>query len=291
MNQKLIDKAHKVALEMMSEVSFDKEAHVYTCKSDGSWLQGVSTVSSIIPKPWLAPWGSKEAVKFLGFSDYPGDYKRANEVLDSIVHTIYTTANPAKEFIELLREAKGASKKKSKDALVDGTAGHKWIETYVKARIRKEKLPEIPEGMLKRPLTQFVEWEQKNVDYWILSEVMMSSVKEGYAGTVDGLAMMKTGKLAVIDYKFSSRISEDAYLQTAGYQNCFEKHGLSIDERIIIRLPKTLEKEVWDKKTRTYSKVENKIEIKFVETDYEFDRDVFLHCLPLKKWINKVQNN
>ena len=27
-----------------------------------------------------------------------------------------------------------------------------------------------------------------------------------------------------------------------------------------------------------------------VHTDYETDRDVFLACLPLKRWINKIQN-
>jgi len=285
MNQKLVDKIHKSVLQMMGEVNFDEKDHVYTLKEDGTWLQGVSSVSNIIPKPWLAPWGSKEAVKFLGFSDYDGDISRAIEMRKKIIE-----CKTIEEYIDILREAKGASKKKSKTALVNGTAGHEWLEIYVKARIRGTKLPEIPGGMLKRPITQFLEWEQKNVDYWILSEAMVVSPKNGYAGTLDGLAMMKTGKLALIDFKFASHISEDYYLQTAGYQLPLEEYGIKVDERIIIRLPKTLLIDEWDKKTHTYSKVENKVEVRIVETDYETDRDVFLHCLPLKKWINKTRN-
>jgi hypothetical protein len=93
----------------------------------------------------------------------------------------------------------------------------------------------------------------------------------------------------LIDFKFASHISEDYFLQTAGYKECFEKYGIKIDERIIIRLPKTLEKDEWDEKGRKYKKVENKIEVHLVKTPYEMDIEAFKHCLPLKKWINIIQ--
>ena len=284
MNKELIDKIHKAVLKMMEDVSFDKEKHIYTVKSDGTWLQGVSTVSSIVPKPWLAPWGAKETVKFLGFSDYPGDTKTAEIMLNEIQQI-----KNVEDYIDLLRTAKGASGRKSKSALVDGTAGHDWLERYVKAKIRGTDLPEVPTGMLKRPITQFLDWEKDEVDYWILSEAMVASIKHKYAGTLDGVAMMKNGKLDLIDFKFASHISEDYRLQVAGYQNCLEEYGIKIDERIIIRLPKTLEKEEWNKKERKYYKVPNDIEIKILSKEYEEDRDVFLHCLPVKQWINTLK--
>jgi hypothetical protein len=298
MNKELVEKIHKAVLQMMEDVSFNKVGHIYTRKSDGVWLQGVSTVSSIIPKDWLAAWGAKEAVKALGYSDYVGDVKKANQVLQKIwgLQSDLTTdgkgikKNAVEKYIAILKEAKGASRRKSKEALVDGKAGHDWLEIWVKAKIRNTELPKIPDGMLKRPLTQFIEWAERDVDYWILSEARVASPDEEYAGTLDGLAMMKTGKLALTDFKFASHISEDYYLQTAGYQNCLEKYGIPIDQRIIVQLPKTLLIESWDKKTRTYSKVENKIEVVIVKTDYKMDRDVFLHCLPIKKWINIMKN-
>ena len=36
--------------------------------------------------------------------------------------------------------------------------------------------------------------------------------------------------------------------------------------------------------------VENVIEVEKVPTDYEMDKEVFFHCLPLKSWINIVTN-
>lgn len=287
-DQELVKKIQDSALDMMSKVVFERDGHNYRRVSDGKWLQGVSEVSSIVPKDWLSAWGAKEAVKFLGYSDYEGDMAMAEEMLAKIAK--FHTDNEIKGYINLLKEAKGASARKSKTALVDGTKGHEWLETYVKAKIRGEKLPEIPTDALKRPIEQSLAWEKENVAYWILSEARVCYPDKGYAGQMDGMAMMKTGKLAVIDFKFASHISPDYYLQTAGYQHCFDQYSIPINQRIIVRLPKTIEMDEWDKKTRKYKKVPNDIEVEMVKTTYAGDRDVFLHCLPVKKWINKVKN-
>lgn len=266
---------------MAAKVAYTDDGHTYQTIDTGTWLQGVSTVSSIVPKDWLSAWGAKEAVKFLGYSDYEGDIERAEQVLQEI------SKLDTRGFIQLLKEAKGASGRKSKTALVDGKAGHAWLEKYVGAKIKGEKLPDIPKGTLFRPLFQFVEWEQKNVDYWILSEAMIAYPEKGYAGTLDGLAMMKTGRLAIIDFKFASHLSEDYYLQTAGYQATFEPYEIKIDDRIIIRLPKTLEREEWNDKEKKYEMVENTLEVETVKTNYEMDRDTFFHALPVKRWCNQ----
>jgi hypothetical protein len=92
--------------------------------------QGVSSVSSIIPKDWLAAWGAKEAVKALGYSDYP-DTKLAEEVWQQIKE-----CKDVKEYVKILHNAKGASTRKSKTAMLDGKLGHKWLEQLVQARIK-----------------------------------------------------------------------------------------------------------------------------------------------------------
>lgn len=296
-----------VVLDMYSKVKYIKEGNSHRYEDlNGNWLQGVSTVSSIVPKDWLSAWGAKECAKFLGYSDFEGDNEKAIEMLDKIkglrkiaeekVATLKDNKEKisveeleAKEFQALLKEAKGASARKSKDALIDGKAGHDWLENFVKAKIRGEKLPEMPKGMLERPIKQFLEWEKENVDYWILSEAIVSHPEKRYAGTLDGMAMMKDDRLAIIDFKFASHISEDYYLQTAGYQATFEPYGIDIDDRIIIRLPKTIEIQEWDKKEMKYKMIPNNIEVKVVETDYTKDRDVFFHCLPMKQWINQFK--
>ncbi len=278
------EQIQEVCLDMMKRVKFDEKNHRYTDSETGDWLQGVSTVSSIIPKDWLSAWGAKEAVKFLGYSDYEGDTDLANEMMRRI-----SDCKTPEEYIELLKEAKGASGRKSKTALVDGKKGHAWLEDYVKARIRNTTLPSIPTDALKRPIEQFIAWEQENVDYWIVSEARVARPDKGYAGTLDAVAMMKTGKLALLDFKFASHISEDYYLQTSGYQATFEPYDIHFDERIIVRLPKTLEREEYDQTTHKYSMVPNDLEVVKVPTNYEEDREAFYHALPLKRWINQFK--
>lgn len=284
MNQELIKKIQNAAVDMMSKVVFEKDGHTYKRVSDGVWLQGVSEVSSIIPKDWLSAWGAKECAKALGYSDYEGDTELAKEVKFKIEN------DTLEEYIARLKEAKGASARKSKTALVDGKKGHAWLEDWVKSQIRGTEAPTMPQDELKRPINQFLDWAEANVSYWILSEARVAYPEKGYAGTMDAMAMMKNEKLAVVDFKFASHISEDYYLQTAGYQHCFDPYEIPIDQRIIIRLPKTLEIDEWDKKERKYKKIENKIEVKIVATPYDLDRETFLHCLPVKRWINQMKN-
>lgn len=282
----LTNKIRFAVEDMYDRVIFVDENNQHRYETiDGKWLQGVSSVSSIIPKDWLSAWGAKEAVKALGYSDYPEDTQHAKDVLEVI-----KACKSVEEYIKILKSAKGSSARKSKEALVDGKAGHAWLEDYVKAQIRGKELPKLPEGNLERPIKQFLEWEAKEVDYWILSEARVCYPEKEYAGTLDALAMMKNGKLAVIDFKFASNISEDYYLQLAGYAATFEPYGIKIDVRIIVRLPKTLTKDEWSEKDRTYSKVENTIEVEVVKTDYEVDKQVFFNCLPVKAWINTMEN-
>ena len=280
----LCKRIRNAALDMMSKVKFIDEhgEHRYETMG-GTWLQGVSTVSQIVPKEWLAPWGAKEAVKALGYSDYEGDTELAKETMEKI-----SKIKTPEEFIKLLKEVKGASRTKNKEALIDGTTGHAWLEDYIKALMRKEPAPAFPDGLLERPTKQFVEWAGANVSNWILSEAKVADIKMGYAGTLDAVAIMKDGKLALVDFKFASHLSEDYYLQTAGYQATFEPYDIHFDERILIRLPKTLEREEWNKEKRCYEKIPNNIEVEIVPTDYEMDKNTFYHCLPVKMWINKV---
>ena len=132
MNTELVKKINDAVADMQSKVEFvnDKNQHRYQSKSTGEWLQGVSSVSSIVPKDWLAPWGAKEAVKFLGYSDYEGDTERAIEMQSQIAEL------KVEDYISLLAEAKGAQGRKSKTALVDGRAGHLWLQHFIEAEMR-----------------------------------------------------------------------------------------------------------------------------------------------------------
>ena len=276
------EKIQQAILDMKSKVERDSK-HIYRNPITGDMYQGVSTVSSIVPKDWLAAWGAKEAVKFLGYTDYENDEKRAKEVLFSI------QGFTIKQWISYLKEAKGAASRKSKQALVDGTAGHLWLEHHVESCIQGSTHIDIPiNSPLTRPIVQFLEWEAKEVDYWIASEALIVNPNKRYAGQLDAIYMSKDGKLCLADFKFASHISEDYYLQTGGYSASFEQYGIVFDKRVIIRLPKTLEREEWNEKLYKYEMKPNDIEVHIVPTIYESDRDAFYAALIVKGWINSV---
>ena len=284
-----IPQVHEAVRQMMKEVSYNDDGHVYTRESDGKFLAGVSTISAIFPKPWLAAWGAKEVAKYLGFSDYK------EECLDNSTKMLERIKGmEVKEYQKLIVDAKGAASRKSKDALIDGTLGHEILESIVKYRMGKGSLDKyylLEQGPLKRAIDMFLEWEDQNVERWVLSEARVADAETyEFAGTLDAMAILKDGRLAIIDFKFASHIGEDYYLQTAGYQLTFELKGIKVDTRIILRFPKTDTMDVYDKKTRSYYKVENTIEAREVPTPYEFDRDTFIAARQIAKYINFITN-
>lgn len=268
--------------DMESKIARDSK-HIYVNNETGEYLQGVSSVSSIVPKDWLASWGAKEAVKFLGYSDY-NDLSIAIDMQAKIISATVS------EYVEILKEAKGAHARKNKKAMVDGTKGHKWLEDYVLMRINGS-MPMIglPTDSLLRPVNQFLEWESKEVDYWIANEALVCRLDKDYAGQLDAIYMSKSGRLCLVDFKFASHVSTEHRLQTAGYCATFEPYDIKFDCRVIIRLPKTLESESWNSKTYKYEKIPNNIEVFEVPSKYEPDRDAFFASLVVKAWINYVE--
>ena len=278
-------------LDMMSKVTFDEKKHRYTRISDGKYLAGVSSISGLIPKDFLVAWGAKEAVKQFGFFD-----KVDGESHEEEMKTLEAKLEELKQydpvtFLEVLKNAKGAHARKSKDAKDIGTEGHAWCEKYVLSKIRGTKTPAIPKGELERPLKLFVEWAEANIDEWLASEARVACPEvHEFAGTLDAIAITKDGALSIIDFKFANQISEEYYLQTAGYcipfEPYFEPYKIQFNKRIILRMPKTETLLEYQPKTRTYKKVPNDFEVREVPTPYDFDKKTFLALRDTERWIN-----
>lgn len=268
--QNEIKKIHKALVEMMKQVEFDPIEHKYTKKSDGKFLAGVTSILDVvISKPYLMAWSTKE------------NYLYMKENWD--IEKTYTP----EEKEQLLLEAKVAYKNKSNKAKDTGSDGHEWLENYVKAKIRKEKLPEVPKD-IERPVKAFLKWEKENSPQWIASEARVFSSSHEYAGTLDAIVKINN-KLVLIDFKFANQISSEYYLQTAAYQNALEEFGIKVDRRLIIRLPKTEMLNVWNKRTHKTEEKENLLEARYVPTDYEFDKKVFLCARDIYKWVNSLK--
>ena len=269
--ENLIKKIHEAVKDMYSQVDFDEKEHRYTRKSDGKWFAGISSIADVLPKPYLKAWAAKMVSEFL--QDKQEKIKELS----------------ANDYLLLLDEAKNTYRRKSEDALDFGTIGHAHLEKYVLAKIRNTELPMLENKELERPIQQFIRWEQENIKQWLLSEARVCDIDEEIAGTLDGLAILKNDKLAIIDFKFANQISQSYHIQTAGYALPFEKYGIEVNDRIIIRLPKTLIKKVYDRKTRQYNEVDNNIEIGRSPFSYEFDKEAFKSARILYRYLNAFE--
>src|SRR5262249_19750690 len=96
-----------------------------------------------------------------------------------------------------------------------------------------------------------VEWMSQHNVRWLKTERKCFSRKYGYAGTMDGLAVVDsckdrlccphdfTDRLTLVDWKTSNALYVEYLLQTAAYQQAYqEETGETIADRWVIRLGK-----------------------------------------------------
>lgn len=303
----IVKKVQDAAMDMLTKVTRDRY-HRYT-DADGRFLAGASSVSGVKPQSevgFLAPWGGKEAVKALGYYDRIKDHDHEPDIANAA--TIWNKIKELKdvgEYLKLLANAKGGAKRKSETAIDIGKEGHAWLEQYVKSRIRGEEVPSLDKWeahpFIHNAFIEFAEWERENIKQWILSEALVFRLDnplasewespdhlKGYAGQLDALAETKKG-LTVIDFKFSSRISVDYFLQTAGYAAAFWPYDLSVKNRAILRFPKTEHRQEWNTKERIYENVRDEFEIAEGNPErIDWDFATFLHQREVLRWFNQV---
>ena len=254
-------------------IDYNDDRHEYTRADNGKLLAGVSTVCGILDKPYLKPW----AVKLCA------EYAIAN----------YEVGMNKTAFSAMMTEAKKQHTIRLKEAGQTGKDMHAVLEEHVLARIAGSTDSLKIENKLQLfAYNQFLNWERDNKVKWYASEMLIGDLDENYAGTLDDVADVN-GIFTLIDFKTSSHISEEYHLQTAGYVaglRWMAKQGMIKKvpaARLIIRLPKTLTKEVYDRKTKKYHTRPNELEIYPVLTDLEFDIECFLACRKVFKWRNQ----
>src|SRR3990167_804684 len=289
-------------VDMMSKVKrVDKgRSHHYVRVSDEKFLAGVTEVSSAAgykeAKVWMPAWGSKSAVAELGYYDkYEGEthkeeLARAEKILTEV------KGMTLEQYLERLQEAKGGFARTSGKAKDIGTAGHEFLETWCKARIRKEKEPEIPKfgEYIEKGIKEFIAWADKEVDEFVLAEarVAMPVTPYEFAGTLDILAIMRNGKAGVLDFKFADNQSITWPLQLVAYLKTFLPYGIDVSERYVLRFPKSEYLKEWDKKSRMYKRIPNKFEVIRYDPKYiNFDFETFIAYRAADKWVNSNIKN
>lgn len=211
------------------------EKHIYEkyhrYKINDNWVKGVTTYLGIIDKPALTYWAADMACEYI------------REVILSGGHITDTT----------LIEARNAHQNIKQEAADSGTLVHKWAEDFING-----KNPPIPgEGKKKVKMTKqeievqngvlaFSEWVNKHNVKFVSSERVVYSKEHNYIGTMDAEAIID-GKKCVIDFKTSSGIWDEYFLQVAAYQRAAEEEGSKYDgDPWIVRFSK---KDKIDKKT------------------------------------------
>ena len=227
-----------------------------------------------------ALWGGKEAVKLLGYfqkaegEDHKEEWDNLNQCI-SLLQGI-----DAESYLGLLHSVKSGAMKKSDKAKDEGTERHEILEQYILSLIRGQKL-EAPEWA-----NEFIAWHEENVKEFILSEARVADLTNEYAGTLDTLAVMKNGNVAVIDFKCSNNSDRSWKLQLAAYAKTFLPYGIEVKERYTIRVPVEGFTLKWDGKKRIHQKVANSFEVISYPDYLDFDFDTFLHFRAAAKWIN-----
>ena len=112
------------------ELTFDENTHTYT--ANGEVVLGVTSIVGILDKPALKFWAANMGAEF---ADKALTYGMVIDELNK----------PA-----IISGIKTAFRKKASDAADIGTAVHAYLESYLKAGINKEELPEMPVNPLIR---------------------------------------------------------------------------------------------------------------------------------------------
>lgn len=174
------------------ELVFDPLKHQYTV--DGEVIKSSTGVLGILNKPALVPWAAKVTVESMREQFKPG------VAYDEI------------QIGEMLDIAKRANYVKKTNAGQIGTLSHNFAEAYAKKLNPQYPINEIARKSCER----FVKWAEDNKVDFRLTEQPVYSRKHKVAGTLDSIAIIDK-KLTLIDYKTSSGVWDEYYLQVGSY--------------------------------------------------------------------------
>ena len=251
----------KLKLKQIDNFKFLEDGHTY--ELGGKLLTGVTTILQVRAKDFLKWWTVK--LMWENLTGKIEDIKKMNEV----------------EYEELILNAKKAHTVKSKEALVSGTIAHNWIEEYIKGKIEGQDVSDkqFPEDLnAANSIHIFLDWEGQHEVEWLASEVVLPSILNLFAGTIDFVAKID-GVMTLGDFKTSNQISEDVALQTAAYSILLDENLLEGEERptqrVVLRIPKA----------------GMEFEYQRIDTELEFDKQIFLHLREIHRWNLYIENN
>jgi hypothetical protein len=280
MSQKRLD---KMATMPQIGFHFDEETHLYLF--DGKPLTGVTTILGVIAKPALIQWAADMVVTFLGWFDVryvkePEEVKEATKNLIAQIEFVKLNITSPAAWLAHLSMARTQHAKRKKQAGDVGKFAHAWIEKYVNAKIKGEKLPE-RDPAFGHMTDHFVQWAEENKVKFLAAEVKVYSRRYWYGGTFD-LIVEIAGKIFIVDIKTGGGIYPEHFFQMGGYdiavKEMQENEGLLINGQKIERTDGYIVLNL--KKSGAFDKR--------VYFDLVLAKDAFLAALTLYRAIEKM---
>lgn len=186
-------------------LDYDNNKHIYWVGDN--IVYGVTSIIGVIDKPALKQWAANKAVDHIQERILPGN--KYDEI----------------QLSECFKGARSAFRSYTSTAADFGTLVHAWLEEYLKAGIAKKPLPSLPENVEMREAIQgLLNWTKENNVKFVSSERKIYSRKYSYAGTLDAEAIVN-GKLTIIDFKTSSGIYPEMFIQTSAYLKAREEES------------------------------------------------------------------
>lgn len=240
------------------ELRFDIDEHKYFRLEGNDFIEtpSVTQVVHIIDKSGaLVPWAAKMVAERI-LQTTPAVSRLAITETSSICK--WFVELPLDEFTAIVLNAKSAPRDVKEDAGDIGHMAHDWLEKYIKSVLAEnepsklELLAHFPENEKAASCcVAALDWMEAHNVRWIKTERKIYSREYGYAGTLDGLAVVDSCEdakccpnvfndhLSLIDWKSSNHLYAEYLLQTAAYQQAEqEEFEIPIDDRWIIRLGK-----------------------------------------------------
>lgn len=115
-----------------------------------------------------------------------------------------------------------------------GTEIHNIIED-----INLGKKPVINE-LHRKHVIQYLKWHKEHVKSVIALEQFVYDEELGYAGTLDMIAELRDGSVAMIDFKTSNNMMKTYYLQLAAYREAYRRmHGLELTKSVVVKISRS----------------------------------------------------
>lgn len=189
---------------------------------DGIEYPSVTTITGILDKPALMGWAANCAVDFI------------KENLDELKDPI--DVHKGEDILERARKAYADKRDKAADA---GTQCHHAIQMYIEGH---DPVPSLQCEEAHKGFEAFLAWERMNHVEWLESEVTVYSVRHGYAGRFDAIAMVNDNRF-LIDFKTSKGIWDEHRYQVCAYRQAYnemlQKDKEPIEKLAVLHLDKT----------------------------------------------------